>query len=59
MPVVRTRKSYKIVGLLKRQKSFQGLTMYGHEVLMSLQTRAKFGTLFLHCYVSDIGLSGE
>ena len=27
---------------MKRQKSFQGLTMYGHEVLMSLQTRAKF-----------------
>jgi hypothetical protein len=34
--------------------------MYGHEVLMSLQTRAKFfGTHFLHSYVSDIGLSGE
>jgi hypothetical protein len=31
--------------------------MYGHEVLMSLQMRAKFfGTHFLHCYVSDIGL---
>jgi hypothetical protein len=31
--------------------------MYGHEVLMSLQTRAKFfGTHFLHCYVSDIRL---
>jgi hypothetical protein len=31
--------------------------MYGHEVLMSLQMRAKFfGTHFLHCYVKDIGL---
>jgi hypothetical protein len=25
-----------------RQKSFQGLAMYGLEVLMSLQTQAKF-----------------
>jgi hypothetical protein len=33
--------------------------MYGHEVLMSLQTRAKFfRTHFLHCDVSDIGLKG-
>jgi hypothetical protein len=31
--------------------------MYGHEVLMSLQMRAKFfGTHFLHCYVFDIRL---
>jgi hypothetical protein len=31
--------------------------MYGHEVLMSLQTRAKsFGTHFSLCYVKDIGL---
>jgi hypothetical protein len=29
------------------QKSFQGLAIYGHEVSMSLQTRAKlFGTHF-------------
>jgi hypothetical protein len=41
-PVVRTRRSYKRAGLIKQQKSFQGLAMYGHEVLMSLQTRAKF-----------------
>jgi hypothetical protein len=31
--------------------------MYGHEVLMSLQTRAKFfGTHFLHSFVSDVRL---
>jgi hypothetical protein len=31
--------------------------MYSHEVLMSLQTGAKFcGTHFLHCFVSDIRL---
>jgi hypothetical protein len=36
-PVVRTQRSYKRAGLIKRQKSFQGLTMYGHEVLMSIQ----------------------
>jgi hypothetical protein len=41
-------------GLIKRQKSFQGLAMYGHEVMMSLQKRAKlFGTLFPF-QVSDI-----
>jgi hypothetical protein len=40
---------------MKRQKSFQGLTMYGHEVLMSLQTRANLsGTHFFHFHVSDI-----
>jgi hypothetical protein len=33
--VVRTRRSYKGVGLTKRQKAFQGLAMFGHEVLMS------------------------
>jgi hypothetical protein len=45
------------IGYIKRQKSFQGLTMYGNEVLMSLQTRANFfGTHFLHCFVSDIRL---
>jgi hypothetical protein len=56
-PVTRTPRSYKRVGLIKRQKSFPGLTMYGHEVLMSLQTRAKlFGTHFLHCFVNDIRL---
>jgi hypothetical protein len=32
----------------KRQTSFQGFAMYSHEVLMSLQTRAKFfGAHFL------------
>jgi hypothetical protein len=41
-PVVRTRRCYTIVGLVERQKSFQGLATYGHEVLMSLQTRATF-----------------
>ena len=41
-PVVRTRRCYMRVRLIKRQKSFQGIAMYGHEVLMSLQTRAKF-----------------
>ena len=42
-PVVRTRGYYKRVGLTKQQKiSFQGLAMYGHEVLTSLQMRAKF-----------------
>jgi hypothetical protein len=46
-PVVRTRRSYKTAGLIKQQKSFQGLAMYGHEVLMSLQKREKlFGTHF-------------
>jgi hypothetical protein len=46
-PVVRTRRSYKRAGLMKQQKSFQGLAIYGHEVLMSLQKRAKlFGTHF-------------
>jgi hypothetical protein len=46
-PVVRTRRSYKRAGLIKRQKSFQGIAMYGHEVLMSLQKRAKlFATHF-------------
>jgi hypothetical protein len=41
-PVVRTLRSYKRAGLIKRQKYFQGLAMYDHEVLMSLQMRAKF-----------------
>jgi hypothetical protein len=41
-PVVRTRMSYERVGLRKRQKSFQGLAKYDHEVLIPLQTRAKF-----------------
>jgi hypothetical protein len=54
-PVVSTRRSYKRVGLTKRQKFFQGLAMYDHEVWMSLQTRAKiFWTHFLHLHVSDI-----
>jgi hypothetical protein len=56
-PVVRTQRSYKRVGIIKRQKLFKGHTMYGHEVLVSLETQAKlFGTHFLHCYVSDIRL---
>jgi hypothetical protein len=47
-PVVRTRRSYKRAGLIKRQSSSQGLAMYGHGVMMSLQKRAKlFGTHFL------------
>jgi hypothetical protein len=41
-PVVRTRRSYKRVGLIKRQQSFEGRAMCGHEVLMSLLTRANF-----------------
>jgi hypothetical protein len=41
-PVIRTRRSYKRVGLIKRQESFQRLAVYGHEVLMFLQTRANF-----------------
>jgi hypothetical protein len=56
-PVLRTRRSYRRVGLKMRQKSFQGLAMYGHVVLMSSHTRAKlFGTHFLHYHVSDIRL---
>jgi hypothetical protein len=31
-PVVMTRRSYNRAGLIKQQKSFQGLAMYGHEV---------------------------
>jgi hypothetical protein len=59
-PVVRTRRSCKRVGLMKQQNSFQGLVMYGHEVLMSLQMRTKFfGSHFSHGYVRDIGLGGE
>jgi hypothetical protein len=60
-PVLRTWRCYKRVGLKKkRHKSFQGLAIYGHEVLMSLQTQANFiGTHFLHSYVSNIGLSGK
>jgi hypothetical protein len=56
-PNVRTRWIYKTAGLMKRQKSFQGLAMYGHEVLMSLQTRAKFlgthSTMSVTCSISD------
>jgi hypothetical protein len=56
-PVVRTRRSYKRAGLIKRQKSFQGLATYGHEMLMSLQMRAKLiGTQFSPFYASDIRL---
>jgi hypothetical protein len=29
--VVRIRRSQKTAGLIKQQKSFQGLAMYGHE----------------------------
>jgi hypothetical protein len=38
-PVVRTRRSYKQAGLVKQQKSFQGLAMYGHEVF-DVRTKA-------------------
>jgi hypothetical protein len=56
-PVVRTQRSYKRVGLIKRQKSCQGLVMFGHEMLISLQMRAKlFETHFLLCFLSDIRL---
>ena len=41
-PVERTRRYYKRVRLIEEQKSFQGLTTYGHEVLMSLQTEKFF-----------------
>jgi hypothetical protein len=42
---------------MKRQKSFQGLALCRHKVLMSLQSRAKFfGTHFLDCFVSDVRL---
>jgi hypothetical protein len=41
-PVIRTRRSYRRAGLIKRQKSFQGLAMYGHEVMMSLQMRESY-----------------
>ena len=58
--VVRTRRYYKRVRLIKQQKSVQRLATYGHEVLMSLQARAKFfGTHFLHSFLSELGLSGE
>jgi hypothetical protein len=46
-PVVRTQRSYKRAGFKERQKYFQGLAMYGHEVLMPLQKRAElFGIHF-------------
>ena len=56
-PVVRCYKRVR----LKTAKAFQGLAMYGHEVLMSLQTRAKFFnvTHFLHSYLSELGVIGE
>jgi hypothetical protein len=55
-PVVRTRRSYKRTGLTKQQKSFQGLAMYGHEVMMSLQKRAKlFGTQFFPFMLVTLG----
>jgi hypothetical protein len=31
-PVVMTQQYYKEIRLIKRQKSFQGFAMYGHEV---------------------------
>jgi hypothetical protein len=40
-PVVRTQRSYKTNGLLKRQKSFQGLAIYGHEVFDVLTKASK------------------
>ena len=36
-PVVRTRRYFIRVRLLKRQKSFEGIAIYGDEVLTSLQ----------------------
>ena len=59
-PIVRTRRSYNRIWLIKRQKYFQGLATYGHEVLMSLQTRANFfGIHWWYSFVNDIGLIGE
>jgi hypothetical protein len=56
-PVVRPQRSYKRAGRIKRHKFFQGLAMYGHAVLTSLQTQEKlFGTHFFHFHVSDIRL---
>jgi hypothetical protein len=40
-PVVRTLRSYKKARLIKRQKSFQGLAMYGHEVFDVLTNASK------------------
>jgi hypothetical protein len=40
-PVVRTRRSYKRAGLIKQQKSFQGLAIYGHEVFDVLTNASK------------------
>jgi hypothetical protein len=40
-PVVRTRRSYNRAGIMKRQKSFQGLAMYGHEVFDVLTKASK------------------
>jgi hypothetical protein len=40
-PVVRTLRSYKRAGLIKRRKSFQGLAMYGHEVFDVLTKASK------------------
>jgi hypothetical protein len=40
-PVVRTRRSYKTAGLIKQQKSFQRLAMYGHEVFDVLTKASK------------------
>jgi hypothetical protein len=40
-PVVRTRSSYNRAGLIKQQKSFQGLAMYGHEVFDVLTKASK------------------
>jgi hypothetical protein len=46
--VVKTQRSYKRAGLIKRQKSFQGLAMYGHEVFDVLTKGSKVirNTLF-------------
>jgi hypothetical protein len=42
---------------LTLSRRIQGLAMYSHEVLMSVQTPTKFfGTHFLHCFVSGIWL---
>jgi hypothetical protein len=57
--VVRTRRYCKRVKLLKRQKSFQGIAMYGHEVLMSYnKTRAKFFGTYreVRCMTTDFNM---
>jgi hypothetical protein len=52
--VVRTRRSYKRVWLIKQKKSFQGLAMYGHEVFDVLTKASKvFRDTLFSFHVSD------